>query len=120
MIYLATPYTGKRPADMEINYLKAIHTRYDVMKNFGMVVYSPIVENHFTAGLFGLPTDAEEWQDQNENMIDISDGILLDKTKFTTADYADSTGCQAEIQYARQKMKKVYELKNNEITLIHD
>ena len=120
MLYLATPYTGKRPADMKINYLKAVHSRYDLMKNFGSVVYSPIVENHFTAEIFGMPTDAEEWAGCNQKMIDISDGLILDKTNFTEAEYANSSGCQGEIQYARNKLIKVYELRNNEIVLIYD
>ena len=120
MIYLATPYTGKCLEDTGRNYTKALHVRYKLMKNFGMQIYSPIVENHFTARTFDMPTDAKHWEEYNKGMIDISDGLLLDLTSFTEEDYKQSLGCQVEIKYAKENNIKVYAFQNNEITLIYD
>ena len=119
MIYLATPYTAATAKLQHENYLKAIRSRLEIMKLFQIPAYSPIVENHETAKIGELPTDAKYWESRNNHFIDLSEGLILDYDYFTEEQYNNSAGCQSEIGYARSTGKNVWIRENNSLNLIN-
>lgn len=100
MIYIASPYSDPDP--------KVRQQRYEIVRNLcgiyinrGLVIYSPIVHNHPIAETCELPRGFGFWQYFDLHILNLCEGL----TVLCIPGWEDSKGVQAEISFARNKMK---------------
>ena len=101
-IYLAAPYTSKKPQLVDLR-VKAINKTAALFMRQKHLVYSPISHCHAIAIDNDLPTDAEYWRIQNESFIDWCEIITI----LTLPSWQNSLGVKAEIAYGKKKNKKI-------------
>lgn len=96
LIYLATPYshkTKKMREDRE-SAVTILSGALDIDKHFN---YSPITIETAVRRFFRLPTDWDDWREQDTNAIDHCDEVWV----FTLDGFKKSRGVTAEIKYTK-------------------
>ncbi|MDE2097534.1 MAG: DUF1937 family protein [Patescibacteria group bacterium] len=67
-IYIASPYSHPEPFVRESRYLQVSKYVRDCLES-GVCVFSPIVHCHELAKIWGLPKEADYWQEYNRAML---------------------------------------------------
>ena len=94
--YLATPYS-KHPRGRQVAYEQAVSQTH-LLLAAGVVVYSPITQNHPIAEMHDMPTQFEFWERFDKTMIHSSAGLIFCKLDG----WSESVGVDAEIRFARE------------------
>lgn len=97
MIYLAIPYSHPEQSVKDKRFRIANAVAAELMCK-GEVVYSPISHTHIIAKENHLTTDWDYWQSACEQFLTIADKLVV----ITIEGWKESTGVQAEIDYAKQ------------------
>lgn len=106
MIYLACPHTKCNTLQREYYYLLCCNIAAELF-NRGEHVFAPIVYSHPIASRYEIPCDWQFWQTFDESLLDICDTLYV----LDVPGWQESTGVQAEIQYAIDKSKRVVFIK---------
>lgn len=102
LTYLASPYSHPDPAVREARFVAVCKVAGEMMGR-GHVVYSPIAHSHPIAMHCDLPKDWLFWGKQDRTMIALCDRVVV----LTIDGWQESTGVQAEIEYAKSIGKPV-------------
>lgn len=103
-IYLAIPYTGMEDSSYEQANLATL-----LLLNLGYNVISPITHSHPLTKIEGydIPGTWEFWKEVDLQFIDWSDEVFVLVPKEGIKKVKNSTGVQAEIEYATSSKKPV-------------
>lgn len=98
MIYLASPYSHPDPFERTHRWSQALDATAELMRQ-RKIVYSPIVHCHHLAVIHALPSDWAFWRHYCLGMLKRANRLLV----LTLDGWTDSTGVQAEIEFAKKR-----------------
>lgn len=110
MIYLASPYSSPERYIMDWRFQQvAAATAHFLQQN--VVVYSPIVHNHYLAVNYDLPRDWTFWRDLDLHMLDLAEEMWV----LALPGHTVSHGVLMEIEHARNTGKPVKFIQPEEV-----
>jgi hypothetical protein len=108
-VYLAIPYSGMEESSFKQATLAAVK-----ILRLGYNVYSPITHSHPLTE-YDVPGDWEFWQKIDFQFIDWCDEVWVLIPEEGEEKVNNSTGVQAEIDYAKRNNKKVILITLNDL-----
>lgn len=98
LVYLASPYTSTDKLLVQYRQMCVEWATAEALR-LGWMVYSPIAHCHNLAERYGLPGDAEFWENYNRVMIARADWLWV----LALDGWERSSGVKGEIEFAESR-----------------